>query len=586
MTGLKSISLSRENNISDISALAKLTNLTRLGLGDNNISDISALSGLTNLTRLSIKNNNIVEISSFFEDDNFKFSNMKDIDGWHGLYLGNNLIPFSQINKYQSILDEHFGEDFDFGEQDLERQKNIQEYLAKSVMKLSDEVLLMQDKADVLNVVEEKLEYINNRLDEHYSIEYIYSPVKRLMENTLISLNSLDLHWDNKGEVFRVQNENADYGELNKDIDLVYSRIQRLNHKLRKIGIEIEPTLYLKADNAKSSDRNLMNVEISKRFLDKLNKNDIQRICVYSSNAKITIDMEEFEKVEKDVLILAKRVSEMVTRSLIDNSSVLYEFNVIVDGENVRNFNNDIYICVSYNVRQGVNPNDLTVMYLKPSQEMESKGGIFDLDRNIMSFKTNHLSMFAVKENPVFFSDIYNHWANNSIKQLASRQIIRGVSKHKFDPNKDVTRAEFITMLVKALGISIIEDINYFDDVKKEHWHSSYVYTGFEKRIISGHKDRMFRPDANITREEMATVIGRVLDKFVIYERDYQAQKNILSEIFFDYEKIQEFSLEHVGVCFRYGLLKGNEDGNFDPGKNATRAEAITVIHKLMTFDY
>jgi hypothetical protein len=109
------------------------------------------------------------------------------------------------------------------------------------------------------------------------------------------------------------------------------------------------------------------------------------------------------------------------------------------------------------------------------------------------------------------FADISDtHWAHDAIEQLAARQIVKGVSQDEFAPNRRITRAEFTAMIVNALGLTSLQPAE-FNDVPRSAWYADAVSAAFENNLVKGISRDEFAPNKSISREEMAVIIVNVL---------------------------------------------------------------------------
>ena len=159
-------------------------------------------------------------------------------------------------------------------------------------------------------------------------------------------------------------------------------------------------------------------------------------------------------------------------------------------------------------------------------------------------------------------------WAAKDIYTLKDADIIGGKSATEFDPEGDVTRAEFAKMVVGLFGYKATSDAVNFEDCKAEDWFTPYVAAGVEAGVIKGVSDTEFAPNATITREDACTILGRALNKV--------AQSNELK--FTDADKVAEYAAPYVALLSELGYVNGYEDGSFAPTNNITRAEAAKII--------
>lgn len=182
----------------------------------------------------------------------------------------------------------------------------------------------------------------------------------------------------------------------------------------------------------------------------------------------------------------------------------------------------------------------------------------------------------SVYPNPekVTFPDITGHWAKESIEQLASQGYVNGFPDKNFHPDDNITRAEYVAIIVRTAGLNTVSYKDSFSDIAKEQWYAAYVQTALENNIIS--QDDTFRPDALITREEMTKMlIGAYQTKKELPKTEIDIKS------FADYEKISDWARSYVINAASMGMINGYPDNTFRPSGNATRAEAATVLCKL-----
>lgn len=178
----------------------------------------------------------------------------------------------------------------------------------------------------------------------------------------------------------------------------------------------------------------------------------------------------------------------------------------------------------------------------------------------------------------VEFSDIASHWARNEIKALAAKGIVIGTGDGTFAPNKNTTRAEFVTILARALNWQGTGNAINFADVSDEDWYAEAVRAAFETGIIKG-DGKSFFPNAPITREEMATILIRV---WKIFRDGIITPSSDLPSSIMDEAEISDWASEAVHQAYALGLLKGKLNDLFAPKDRAARAEVAVVITRLL----
>ncbi|MCL2153258.1 MAG: S-layer homology domain-containing protein, partial [Oscillospiraceae bacterium] len=209
-----------------------------------------------------------------------------------------------------------------------------------------------------------------------------------------------------------------------------------------------------------------------------------------------------------------------------------------------------------------------TKTYVKLSAAIDGK----------LIFVAPYDATYYIEENKVEFSDISRHWAERYIDFSAARELLKGMSATEFDPYGGMTRAMFVTILGR---MSNINEKDYatskFSDVKAGSWYAPYVTWAEENGIVFGYDANTFGPDNLVTREQMCALLKRYLD-FAGYSLalsdDYTA--------FTDRDSISNWAAEAVLYCQRVGLVQGKGNGIFDPKANLTRAEASTILERLV----
>ena len=168
--------------------------------------------------------------------------------------------------------------------------------------------------------------------------------------------------------------------------------------------------------------------------------------------------------------------------------------------------------------------------------------------------------------------DVIGHWAQDYIRELMERQAVSGYPDGTFRPNANITRAEFATILVKALNLQPRAGKVFNDTVN--HWAKDVISTAHAHGIINGYDDNTFGPDDYITREQMAVMIARAAGLYNAAAGTQFADSNTFSE----------WAVNAIAAISEKGIITGYPDGTFKPKNYATRAEAATVITKILKY--
>lgn len=178
--------------------------------------------------------------------------------------------------------------------------------------------------------------------------------------------------------------------------------------------------------------------------------------------------------------------------------------------------------------------------------------------------------------------DIDGHWAYEEIDDFVNADIIDGFMEYdedgygymNFKPGVDVKRSEFVKILVNALELTSNEPAVSFPDVKSDKWYFDFVNIASSLGIVQGKADGSFKPDANITRGEMAAMIVRA------FENTVQFSDNPTSG-FPDIKSDYRFA-NYINQAAEKGIISGFLDGEFKAENLANRAQAVKMIHKAI----
>ncbi|MEG6616818.1 S-layer homology domain-containing protein [Peptococcaceae bacterium 1198_IL3148] len=190
----------------------------------------------------------------------------------------------------------------------------------------------------------------------------------------------------------------------------------------------------------------------------------------------------------------------------------------------------------------------------------------------------NHFTDFAVlqrNKQPSTFSDVNSDsfgWAEKPIQYLSIKGVVSGGGDNLFHPEQVVTRAEFVSMLARALQLQTDTVTTKFSDVDPNHWCAAEISAAVEAGLISGYHDGTFRPDNPVTREQLAVFLNRVLGlKPLNQQLDFADQADIAP-----------WAWDSVWVAANNQLVMGYADGTFKPKDTANRAETAVFIYRLL----
>ena len=174
------------------------------------------------------------------------------------------------------------------------------------------------------------------------------------------------------------------------------------------------------------------------------------------------------------------------------------------------------------------------------------------------------------------FEDIDSHWAKESISYLMKKGVVNGKSEGVFEPDSSITRGEMAKILCLAFSVNMKNYENAFLDVPDDVWFAPYVNALYANGLVKGTSADTFSPYKEITREELAVLIMRIYEKkkgTIIFYDDY---------LFNDSYAVSSWAQQSVNKAVSLKLIMGDDKNCFLPAKSTTRAEACTLVYRLL----
>ncbi len=369
--------------------------------------------------------------------------------------------------------------------------------------------------------------------------------------------------------------------DISKMKNIVSDKIAEMNNKLNENEIVSNKSFIAKVVIDSTINENSKEVEanISAKIFKKMQELSIEKMQVKSKVANFTFSNNTFESLEKTSLqakVLDREELGEKAAQVPENSTVI-DLNAYVDGEVCTKFSNAIEVEVPYVSKENEEANKLTVFLLKEDGTLEPVGGKYDSDTGKITFVTTHFSKYFVKISEKEFRDLKRYpWAEKQVEILAGKGIINGKSESEFCPSQDITRAEFSALLVRMLQLGQKTAENPFTDIKSSAWYADEVTAAYNNGIVNGKDKETFDPNGKITRQEMAVMLARVMEKQGYNKADIEE-----NEIFSDKEYIAVWAKKGVALAVREDIVAGLENGSFAPKENAVRAEAAVMLYRL-----
>ncbi len=166
-----------------------------------------------------------------------------------------------------------------------------------------------------------------------------------------------------------------------------------------------------------------------------------------------------------------------------------------------------------------------------------------------------------------------NHWAQPYLENLFNYGIMRGDISGSFEPDRPITRAEFVSMTNRAFGYDDYKGKNPFRDITGKEWYADDMAIAYYKGYLSGVGRNVADPDGELTREQAVSIICRNLKLETPLGEDLH---------FTDSRTFSTWSRGHIATSAERGYINGYTDGSFRPKNNITRGEAAKIFSDVV----
>ncbi len=179
--------------------------------------------------------------------------------------------------------------------------------------------------------------------------------------------------------------------------------------------------------------------------------------------------------------------------------------------------------------------------------------------------------------NGKYFLDTEGHWAQESILKAEEKGWMIGINHNQFYPEQSITRAQATTALVRLLALPENKEKVFLKDVKEHHWAKKYIDIAVQNGILVGDEKGNFKPDDQITREEMAVILCRIMPQMETLNH----QSNLFKDV-----TQKNWAYDSIAQISKITIFVGYPDGNFRPKEQITRAQMAVLLDRVsLLFD-
>lgn len=198
-----------------------------------------------------------------------------------------------------------------------------------------------------------------------------------------------------------------------------------------------------------------------------------------------------------------------------------------------------------------------------------------DMDYGILTASIKGSGIVAAGAYRSVYTDLLGHWAEKNITSLLGHGIAVDNDTSLYAPNDVMTRGEFTRMLINIIGTEG-KSANIFTDVTADSEYSDIIESIVYYGLTTGVVDNQFAADTLLTREDMVTLASKMFE----IKNGYQLYGGFLR--FKDMNDIAPYAKEAVQAMESAGYISGYDDNTFKPKKTVTKAEAVSVIYKML----
>lgn len=334
-------------------------------------------------------------------------------------------------------------------------------------------------------------------------------------------------------------------------------------------------------------------IDLNKEFLDILNENKADFV-LNADDVKMEIPYKFFGSYKDGVSVSVKNLTQtdeeykqIVDKYKPKEKKIIGDIiNVeLVDSNNkqISKFKDKIKLYLKLDKTQiaKINMKKIGIYYFDEAKKIwVSTGSKYNAKEGAITVTLNHLTKFGLFEHSKSFKDIdENYWGFDYIESLAAKDIIAGMTNDDYKPEYSVTRAQFVTLLIKALKLELKNYTGKFNDVKSDEWFASYVETASDSGIIKGYDKNLFKPGEKISREQMAVMLMNAYK----YVKGTDENSGIQTEPNFeDLSSISTWAMSSIEDAYKLGFINGVDKTKYKPKLTSTRAQAAAVIYRML----
>ncbi|GLX67000.1 CBM96 family carbohydrate-binding protein [Paenibacillus glycanilyticus] len=257
------------------------------------------------------------------------------------------------------------------------------------------------------------------------------------------------------------------------------------------------------------------------------------------------------------------------------------ELQALLDGKAVawKNNNAPVTVSIPYTpTAQELNhPEHIAIWYIDGAGQIIRMPAKFDAATGKLTFTTTHFSLYAVGYEVKTFKDLDQAaWAKEAVEVLVSQGIVNGTSDTTFNPNANITRADFLQLLIKALGLTADVETN-FADVHQTDYYYEAAGIALTLGLSNGVGNGRLNPAEDITRQDMIVMVERAMR---LAGNNPGSGTSADLATFHDAAQVADYAKSSVQTLIGSGVVQGS-GSLLRPLGTTTRAEAAMLLYRV-----
>lgn len=212
---------------------------------------------------------------------------------------------------------------------------------------------------------------------------------------------------------------------------------------------------------------------------------------------------------------------------------------------------------------------------------LDSVDGVYNI---VDDTDGNNVSIIEDAKPLTPYDDMFGYdWAEKAVGVMATLGVLEDIADKSYYPAENITRGDFVTMLIRVCKQKSSKEIEPFGDVNEESYQYEEIMIAKALGIAQGDEAGNFRPDEPITRQDICALVYRTMRKMDKVNPEIVVENYISN--FSDNDKIAPYAVGPVAGLIRAKLIIGDDTGLLRPTDNMTRAEAAVLLNRLAEFN-